>query len=155
VKPHVDSYGLTVVRMGNFTIGIKPEDEATLKRLTKDQAYTKMAGGFQQYAAGQAMLGAAEGMAKGGDAGGGGMLQGAGLGVGLGMAQMLQQSQGGPRAATGPVGTPCPKCGTPGSGKFCSSCGAPLAVALTCTKCGGQLAPGTKFCGTCGQSTGG
>ncbi|MGO8969610.1 MAG: SPFH domain-containing protein [Myxococcaceae bacterium] len=153
VKPHVDSYGLTVVRMGNFTIGIKPEDQATLKRLTKDQAYTKMAGGFQQYAAGQAMLGAAEGMAKGGGEGGG-VLQGAGLGVGMGMAQMLQQSQAAPRpAATGPVGTPCPKCGTPGSGKFCSSCGAPMAAALACTKCGGQLTAGAKFCGDCGQPT--
>ncbi len=153
VKPHIDGYGLTVVRLGNFTIGIKPEDEATLKRLTKDQAYSKMAGGFQQYAAGQAMLGAAEGMAKGGD-GGGGMLQGAGLGVGMGMAQMLQQAQGAPRpAATSPAGPPCPKCGTPGTGKFCSSCGAPLAVALACSKCGGQLAPGAKFCGNCGQAT--
>jgi membrane protease subunit (stomatin/prohibitin family) len=155
-KPHVDGYGLTVVRMGNFTIGIKPEDEATLKRLTKDQAYTKMAGGFQQYAAGQAMLGAAEGMAKGGDGGGGGMLQGAGLGVGMGMAQMLQQSQGAPRpAAAGPTGTPCPKCGIPASGKFCSACGAPLAAASACAKCGGQLAPGAKFCGACGQPTAG
>ncbi len=153
VKPHVDGYGLTVVRMGNFTIGIKPEDEATLKRLTKDQAYSKMAGGFQQYAAGQAMLGAAEGMAKGGD-GGGAMLQGAGLGVGMGMAQMLQQAQGAPRpAASSPAAPPCPKCGTPGTGKFCSSCGAPLAVALACSKCGGQLAPGSKFCGNCGQAT--
>jgi membrane protease subunit (stomatin/prohibitin family) len=152
VKPHVDGYGLSVVRMGNFTIGIKPEDEATLKRLTKDQAYTKMAGGFQQYAAGQAMLGAAEGMAKGGEGGGGGMLQGAGLGVGMGMAQMLQQSQSAPRPALAePAGTACPKCGTAGSGKFCSSCGALIASASSCTKCGGQLQPGAKFCGACGQ----
>jgi membrane protease subunit (stomatin/prohibitin family) len=154
VKPHIDGYGLTVVRMGNFTIGIKAEDEAALKRLTKDQAYTKMAGGFQQYAAGQAMLGAAEGMAKGGGSGGGGMLEGAGLGVGLGMAQMLQQAQGAPKSAGTPAaGTPCPKCGTAGSGKFCSSCGAPMATAQSCSKCGGQLAPGAKFCGTCGQPT--
>jgi len=73
VKPHVDGYGLTVVRMGNFTVSIKDDDEATLKRLTKDTAYSKLAGGFQAYAQGQAMLGAAEGMSKAGaDAGGGG-----------------------------------------------------------------------------------
>ncbi|HXX29683.1 MAG TPA: SPFH domain-containing protein [Myxococcaceae bacterium] len=154
VKPHVDGYGLTVVRLGNVTISIKPEDEATLKRLTKDQAYSKMAGGFQQYAAGQAMLGAAEGMAKGGGEGGGGVLQGAALGVGMGMAQALQQAQGAARpAAAGPVGTPCPKCGTPGSGKFCSNCGSPLVVAQTCAKCGSQLQPAAKFCGSCGQPT--
>jgi hypothetical protein len=38
VKPHVDGYGLTVVRMDNFIVSIKDEDEATLKRLTKDAA---------------------------------------------------------------------------------------------------------------------
>src|SRR5215813_10951413 len=74
-KPHVDGYGLTVVRMGNFTISIKDEDETTLKRLTKDTAYSTLAGGFQQYAQGQAMLGAGEGMSRGGE-GGGSALQG-------------------------------------------------------------------------------
>src|SRR5262244_1687105 len=127
-KPHVDGYGLTIVRMGNFTVSIKDEDEATLKRLTKDTAYSKLAGGFQQYAQGQAMLGAAEGMAKGGE-GGGGALQGAGLGIGFGMAQAFQQGQQGQQrapAAPAPVaagGTPCPNCGTPGTGKFCGNCG--------------------------------
>ncbi|HZX43561.1 MAG TPA: SPFH domain-containing protein, partial [Myxococcaceae bacterium] len=125
-KPHVDGYGLTVVRMGNFTVSIKDEDEATLKRLTKDTAYSKLAGGFQQYAQGQAMLGAAEGMAKGGE-GGGGALQGAGLGIGFGMAQAFQQGQQRPPAAPAAptpmaaAGTPCPNCGTPGTGKFCGN----------------------------------
>ena len=155
-KPHVDGYGLTVVRMGNFTITIKDEDEATLKRLTKDTAYSKLAGGFQQYAQGQAMLGAAEGMAKGG-AGGGGALQGAGLGIGFGMAQAFQQGQQRPAGAPAPApmaaaGTPCPKCGTVGTGKFCGNCGEPLApVARKCAECGSDLNPGAKFCGNCGK----
>lgn len=50
LKPHVDGYGLTVVRMGNFHVSIKEEDEATLKKLGKDVAYSRLAGGFQQYA---------------------------------------------------------------------------------------------------------
>ncbi|WP_338864372.1 SPFH domain-containing protein [Myxococcus stipitatus] len=88
LKPHVDDYGLTVVRMGNFHVSIKEEDEATLKKLSKDVAYSRLAGGFQQYAQGQAMLGAAEGMAKGGD-GSGNALGGMGMGMGFGMAQQF------------------------------------------------------------------
>lgn len=95
LKPHVDSYGLTVVRMGNFHVSIKEEDEATLKKLSKDVAYSRLAGGFQQYAQGQAMLGAAEGMAKGGDGSGSGhALGGMGLGMGFGMAQQFMNQQG-------------------------------------------------------------
>ncbi|HZI12655.1 MAG TPA: SPFH domain-containing protein [Myxococcus sp.] len=92
LKPHVDSYGLTVVRMGNFHVSIKEEDEATLKKLSKDVAYSRLAGGFQQYAQGQAMLGAAEGMAKGGG-GSDGALQGMGMGMGFGMAQQFMNQQ--------------------------------------------------------------
>lgn len=89
---HTGSYGVTIVRFGNFTVSIKPEDEATLKKLSKDVAYSRLAGGFQQYAQGQAMLGAAEGMAKGGGDGGGGAgnaMGGMGMGMGFGMAQMF------------------------------------------------------------------
>jgi membrane protease subunit (stomatin/prohibitin family) len=98
LKPHTVGNGIEVVRFGNFTISIKPEDEATLKKLSKDVAYSRLAGGFQQYAQGQAMLGAAEGMAKGGGGEGGGgagnALGGMGLGMGFGMAQMFMNPQG-------------------------------------------------------------
>lgn len=94
---HTQTYGVSIIRFGNFTISIKPEDEATLKKLSKDVAYSRLAGGFQQYAQGQAMLGAAEGMAKGGGEGGGGAgqaLGGMGMGMGFGMAQMfMNQNQ--------------------------------------------------------------
>ena len=162
VKPHVDTYGVQVVRLGNFTISIKEEDEATLKKLSKDAAYSRLAGGFQQYAQGQAMLGAAEGMAKGGGSDGG-MLQGAGLGVGFGMAQMFQNQayQQPPHIQQPPMppaGAPvqaqatCPNCGTPGSGKFCGNCGQPMAQSHKCAGCGTELAAGAKFCGNCGKS---
>jgi membrane protease subunit (stomatin/prohibitin family) len=93
IKPHVDSYGLTIVRMGNFHVSIKEEDEATLKKFSKDVAYSRVAGGFQQYAQGQAMLGAAEGMAKGGGGGSDGAMTGMGMGMGMGMAQMFMNQQ--------------------------------------------------------------
>jgi membrane protease subunit (stomatin/prohibitin family) len=99
---HTQNYGVKITAFGNFTISIKPEDEATLKKLSKDVAYSRLAGGFQQYAQGQAMLGAAEGMAKGGGEGGGGAgnaLGGMGMGMGFGMAQMfMNQQQGGQQA---------------------------------------------------------
>jgi membrane protease subunit (stomatin/prohibitin family) len=67
---HLKNYGMRVVRLGNFVVSIKEEDEATLKNLYKDQAQLRMAGNnaanlaaFQQLAAGKAMMGAGEGMA--------------------------------------------------------------------------------------------
>lgn len=119
LKPHTQDNGIEIVRFGNFTISIKPEDEATLKKLSKDVAYSRLAGGFQQYAQGQAMLGAAEGMAKGGGEGGGAAgnaLGGMGLGMGFGMAQMFMNPQGGAQAAgaapgaaaQSPQGAPAP-----------------------------------------------
>lgn len=93
VTRHVDSYGVQVVRMGNFHVSIKEEDERQLKTLSKDVAYSRLAGGFQQYAQGAAMLGAAEGMKQGGEATGGAM-QGMGMGMGFGMANMFAQQQG-------------------------------------------------------------
>src|SRR6185295_17967614 len=70
-----------------------------LKALYKDAAQIRMAGGmqgYQQLAAGKAMMSAGEGMAKGGGDGGGGspMLAGAGLGMGMAMANMFQQNTG-------------------------------------------------------------
>jgi membrane protease subunit (stomatin/prohibitin family) len=106
--PHTTPYGVTIVRFGNFTISIKPEDEATLKKLGKDVAYSRLAGGFQQYAQGQAMLGAAEGMAKGGGgegSGGGAAMGGMGMGMGLGMAQMFMNQQQ-PKAGAGGAAPP-------------------------------------------------
>ncbi len=47
--------------------------------------------------------------------------------------------------------TECPSCGKPtGSEKFCGNCGTPLGVAK-CSKCGADLAEGTRFCGNCGN----
>src|SRR5215831_5432898 len=117
VKRHIDPYGVQVVRLGNFVVAIKEEDEANLKKLYTDAAYVRMAGGlqgYQQFAAGKAMMGAGEGMAKGGD-GGGAAGTGAGLGVGFAMANMFsqqQQQQGrqGPPAPQTAGQVACPAC---------------------------------------------
>ena len=161
-------YGVGVVRMQNFTISLDDETEAELRRLAKDTAYSRLAGGFQQYAAGELALGAGEGMAKGG-----GGTQGAFLGAGLGLGGVAAQQpqQPGPPpppapgfAGGGPGYTPpagpgqavtCPRCQTqnaPGA-RFCASCGTPLAPpSVECPSCHAQNSAGARFCSACGTA---
>jgi membrane protease subunit (stomatin/prohibitin family) len=164
---HLDRYGLKMVSLANFEIGISDDDKANLKKLYTDAAYVRMAGGmggFQQFAAGKAMMGAGEGMAKGGgEGGGGGLLAGAGLGVGVGMANMFnqqsqqQQQQQAPQAQQGAGQVTCGACGKlVAAGKFCAECGQTLAPAKQfCSNCGQQMTAGAKFCAGCGQKVGG
>jgi hypothetical protein len=126
-------------------------------------------GNLQAYAASRAMIGAGEGMAKGGEGGGaftGPMMAGAGIGVGVGMAQMMQSgmAQGfaqQPPAQPQPVAPAaagalvnCPSCGAQvPPGKFCQECGQSLAPRPKfCPACGTQGAPGAKFCANCGTT---
>jgi membrane protease subunit (stomatin/prohibitin family) len=98
---HLQGYGMRIVRLGNFVVSIKEEDEQTLKQMYKEAAHLRMAGNnagnmaaYQQYAAGKAMMGAGEGLAKGGGGGGDNpMATGAGLGMGMAMANMFAQNQ--------------------------------------------------------------
>ena len=84
------AYGVQLTRMGNFDVNLSPEDEQQLKQLAKDTSYAQLAGGFQQYAAGEMALGAGQGMAKGGGAADGAFL---GAGFGLASAFGAQQAQ--------------------------------------------------------------
>jgi membrane protease subunit (stomatin/prohibitin family) len=152
-------------------IGIsKAQAEAQQKQFELDQQYaqdsryTGMAGGdFGKMAAGKAMMGAGEGMAKGGGGDGGGMMAGAGMGVGFGMASAMAgafqqppqqapapQPQAAPGGAAGMV--KCPSCSaTVPNGKFCAECGAGLAPKPKfCPNCGFQNAVGSRFCSNCG-----
>jgi membrane protease subunit (stomatin/prohibitin family) len=156
----IADYGLTIIRMGNFDVNLAEEDEARLKALAKDASYSRLAGGFQQYAAAEALLGAGQGMAQGGGATQGAFLA-AGLGFGQAMTAPMQQApqvapppQGpvpfsapAPAAAAGPTCTACGVVNGPGA-KFCSGCGTAIAQAVHCTECG-QIVEG-KFCAGCG-----
>jgi membrane protease subunit (stomatin/prohibitin family) len=160
----LESYGLALTRMGNFDINLAPEDAAELKRLAKDTSYSQLAGGFQQYAAGEMALGAGQGMAQGG-----GATEGAFLGAGFAlpgmMAGAMQQQQHPAPAPQAPTphaqqapptavaGPSCASCATPNpaGAKFCMSCGTPMAPAVRhCTECGNELPSGAKFCANCG-----
>jgi membrane protease subunit (stomatin/prohibitin family) len=96
------AYGVQLTRMGNFDVNLSPEDEQQLKQLAKDTSYSQLAGGFQNYAAGEMALGAGQGLAKGG-AGTEGAFLGAGFGLasafGAQQAQAVQQQQAQQEAA--------------------------------------------------------
>ena len=123
-------------------------------------------GAYMQFKAAQSMQDAAK--QPGGAAG-----QGMGLGLGLGFGQMMagamnpqmqqpqQGMQGGGAVAGGAAQAPmapCPKCNTPNpaTGKFCASCGGPMApppvATVECPGCKAQVQVGAKFCSGCGQS---
>jgi membrane protease subunit (stomatin/prohibitin family) len=117
----LDSYGISVARMGNFVISIKPEDEETLKKYRRDVQYTKLAGSFQGAAAGEAMEGIGEGAAKGGEGSAPAVVAGMGLAGAVFSAANATRTE------------PCPKCGVQvaAGAKFCPSCGAEQPTATT------------------------
>jgi membrane protease subunit (stomatin/prohibitin family) len=100
VRKHIESYGVEIVRMGDFTISMDAADKERLDKLVERAAYINMTGGmagYQQMAQAEMMMGAAEGMKKGGDAGG--AMQGAGIGMGFAMAGQMMNAAGGTQAA--------------------------------------------------------
>src|SRR5690349_15670387 len=159
----LEAYGIALTRMGNFDINLAPEDAAQLKQLAKDTSYSQLAGGFQQYAAGEMALGAGQGMAQGGGATEGAFLA-AGFALPGMMAGAMQQQQQrpapAPQAPPAPAAPPtvvagptCASCHTsnPVGAKFCMSCGTAMAPQVRhCTECGNELPGGAKFCANCG-----
>jgi membrane protease subunit (stomatin/prohibitin family) len=127
----------------------------------QDSRYVKeLAGSYQAYAAGQAVIGAGKGMAEHG-VGGGIAGLGAQMAVGLGMGNVMSGAMNAapPPPTFSPGGTQaiCGKCGArqPG-GKFCAECGAPLlAQKKFCSGCGLELTAGAKFCPGCGTAAAG
>jgi len=135
------------------------------QKFGQDARYVQqLAGNYHNYAAGQALMGAGQGMAAHG-MGDGLAGAGAGMAVGMGMGNMMagsfqagqaQPAQAQPQPQFSPGGTivACPKCNAkqPG-GKFCAECGGPLAAMKKfCTGCGGELSAAAKFCANCGTS---
>src|ERR1700733_12708729 len=148
-------YGLSITRLGNVDINLDPEDNARLKKLAGDTAYSRLAGGFLQAAQAEALQGAGEGMAQGGAA-----VTPMFLGAGFGMANQMMQ----PPAQPGPVPPPPPGFagGPPGSPQPPAppppppAAQAPAPAAYTqagtveCGNCHSQVRTGAKFCDSCG-----
>ena len=171
------AYGVQLTRMGNFDVNLSPEDEQQLKQLAKDTSYSQLAGGFQNYAAGEMALGAGQGLAKGG-AGTEGAFLGAGFGLasafGAQQAQAMQsqQAEAAQRAAAqygvpygqggqpqgGPPGPPQggpPQGGPPQAPATQQAPPAPVAdqaaAGPVCASCQAANPAGAKFCMSCGQ----
>jgi membrane protease subunit (stomatin/prohibitin family) len=158
------TYGVALVRMGNFDVNLSEADEVQLKNLAKDTAYSRLAGGFNRYAAGEMALGAGQGMAKGG-----GGDSGAFMAVGLGLGGQLAGGGGGPGTGGEPGPVPPPAPGFTGGGAgfagggagFAGGAGAagpggtqaPAPVAtVTCPSCNTSQAAGAKYCSSCGAT---
>ncbi len=136
------------------------------QKFQQDQRYVQqLAGNYQNYAAGQMMMGAGQGMAQGGEGASVAMV-GAGFGMAGAMGQAYAQPMQGqpqfqpqygnpnPQAPQAPT-TPqqaaagmytCAACkATVPGGKFCQECGTPMGAKKFCTGCGPELAAGSRF----------
>ncbi|HXJ25175.1 MAG TPA: SPFH domain-containing protein [Streptosporangiaceae bacterium] len=169
-------YGLAIARFGNLDVNLDDGDNARLKKLAGDTAYSRLAGGFLQAAQAEALQGAGEGMAQGGAAVGPTF-----LGAGFGIANQMMQPP--PAAAPPPPPPPAPGFAGGGQGyappappaapaapapaattacgncqsavtvgaKFCPECGTPMQK--HCTNCNASLSATAKFCAECGTPT--
>jgi membrane protease subunit (stomatin/prohibitin family) len=128
--PELNEIGVKVLQIADFNINFSAEDEKLLREANKARAQARrgvgiaadtakgkqfeldqrfandaryvqqLAGNYSNYAAGQAMMGAGQGMAKG-EGGGGVAGLGAQMAVGVGMANMLAGAGMGGAAAQG------------------------------------------------------
>lgn len=95
VRKHIEPYGVEIIRFGDFSISMDQADKERLDKLVERMAYINATGGmagYQQLAQAEMMMGAAEGMKKGGSGAG---LEGAGIGMGFAMAGQMANMMGG------------------------------------------------------------
>ena len=145
-------YGLSITRLGNLDINLDDDDNARLKKLAGDTAYSRLAGGFLQAAQAEALQGAGEGMAQGG-----GAVSPIFFGAGMGMAGQMMQPANPPAQAAPPPGP-----GFAGGGQGFTQAPPPAppqpqapaqTAMMTCANCESQVPLGSKFCAECGTPT--
>jgi len=141
VQAPLAPYGIKITRLGNVTLSLNPEDEATLKGLRKDTAYTHLAGSFREYGVGAALKGIGEGAAAGGGNGA------AALGIGMGLGGIVGGIAIPPAAPGGGSGGGA---GPGGAGPSPASPAAPKSA--YCSQCGVAAAPNAHFCAACGAA---
>ncbi len=164
--------GAQFTGLGDFSINFSEDELKRIQEAQKQYADIKVKkrakddlgqGNYMQYAAAEAMLGAGQGLAKGGGEGGGMMQGGLGFGMGMSMAQMYQQQmnpygqQGGPPGGgVPPQGGGYPQQGGGGAQATAPTMAVPTPQVgndgqVNCTQCGKRVPPG-KFCAECGAT---
>jgi membrane protease subunit (stomatin/prohibitin family) len=166
-------YGISITRLGNLDINLDDDDNARLKKLAGDTAYSRLAGGFLQAAQAEALQGAGEGMAKGGEG-----VAPMFFATGMGMAGQMMQAPGqapynppppAPGFAGGGQGYGQPPAGygqapgqPPGQGYGQAPPPPPTQISqappadqhqaamIECGNCHSPVAAGAKFCAECG-----
>jgi membrane protease subunit (stomatin/prohibitin family) len=150
-------YGISLTRLGNVDVNLDDDDNARLKKLAGDTAYSRLAGGFLQAAQAEALQGAGQGMAQGGGAVTP-MLFGAGMGMAGNMMQAPAQAPYNPPPGTGFAGSgqgyaqqaPPP----PAAAQAAAPAEVPAAApTVACSNCQSPVAVGAKFCAECGTAT--
>ena len=153
-EPGARDYGLSITKLGNLDINLDDDDNARLKKLAGDTAYSRLAGGFLQAAQAEAMQGAGEGMSKGGEG-----VAPMFFGAGMGMANQMMQAP-----AQAPANPPPPGPGFAGGGHGYAqqrppqaqqqpprqAAQAASAATAECSNCHNQVPVGGKFCAECG-----
>ena len=167
-------YGISITRLGNLDVNLDDDDNARLKKLAGDTAYSRLAGGFLQAAQAEALQGAGEGMSKGGE-GVTPMFFGAGMGMANQMMQAPQQAPyNPPPPGTGfagggqgyaqpqpqqpqqaqPQEQPPPQAPAPVEGAAPAApatvAAATTAATVECGNCHNQVPASGKFCAECG-----
>jgi membrane protease subunit (stomatin/prohibitin family) len=160
-------YGLAIARFGNLDCNLDDDDNARLKKLAGDTAYSRLAGGFLQAAQAEALQGAGEGMAQGGAAVTP-MFFGAGMGMAGQMMQPPMQGQPAPPPGPGFAGggagfvqqpqqqAPPQQGYAPAQPQAAPPQAAPAAApaapagTVECAECHSQVRAGAKFCDSCG-----
>ncbi len=167
----LESYGIMLTRLGNVDINLDDDDNVRLKKLAGDTAYSRLAGGFLQAAQAEALQGAGQGMAKGGE-GVGPMFMGVGMGMAGNMMQAPGQAPYAPPQGTGFAGggqgyaaqaeagqqqaappQAAPPQAVPPQAPAAEAQAAPAAPTMACSNCQSPVAVGAKFCAECGTPT--
>jgi membrane protease subunit (stomatin/prohibitin family) len=156
----------------NHEINLDDEDNARLKKLAGDTAYSRLAGGFLQAAQAEMMQGAGQGLAQGG-----GATAPIFFGAGMGLAGQMQAPPPGayppppaPGFAGGGPGYAPPAPGAPAyppppapapqpqpqpqpQAPAPVADAVPAAAMMACSNCQNQMPVGSKFCAECGTPT--